>query len=337
MMTPEDAWLQRLAAEDVTDWRVVSYNYRFERRHDILTGSTRETFVEALLRNRLEYELPGEPSTAYLEYQDTIFRNRGLWTLGRKVSFERPLVMVKHGAIVFREHWSFLSGLPDVPDDSTILSTLGGPSSGRTESPDGRRLRLGAAIRDRLLAPGTWREQINTSFRAGSLGELTADAIYSADSYGRYHDSMVTEGYVPIWWVTSADALAEVFADGTAGPMSRAVKAAVALGLRKTRLGPYYVVQIPPDGLVEHDVYKPTVLSYGCPHNFCAVVTHADPGVTARLGDGEPGLVEAVVVPIDTLRDGIPRPWPRLEYLGPITDKDKVPKVSTARIRERLA
>lgn len=341
-MTPKQAaererrWLKRLALEDAAVGRVVWHNYRFECAHVILTGPTRRAFMEIMARVKNSYLVPDEPS-AFLLYKDTIRQDRALWMGGERVSVPRPLVMVKHGEIVYRECWSFLSGLPDDPDDMTIRSALGGESSGQDgPSRDAMRLRTAAAIQRRLREPGPWREHVNAELVAAGLSALTDQEAGSVDSHRRYHDHMVMGGYIPIWWVTARAALSAALDDPNIGPdMPRGARAAVALGLSGARRGPYYSVEIPKDDAVEYDVRKPTTLSGGYPDNFCAVATAQHPGATARLDDGEVGLVEAVMAPIAPFRDGAPVAWPPLDYLGPISEP--VPLAKTTRIRQRLS
>lgn len=333
----EDEWIRSLRQEDSRNDYVVSYNYEFERRHDILSEDMRAKFLETQAATQADNLLSGSPSAYELFLKDTIRRDRTFWTAGEPVNVDRPLVMVKHGRTIYFEKWSFLSGLPENPDDDTVMSALdSGSTVEKAESANHRRLRTGAAVDGRLweaIEHDPVRKMINDDLIAAGQSALLPEEAGSRDSYGRYHDGMATDGYIPIWWVTISSplhaAIDEAVEDG-----SEAVTAAKMLGLSFARPGPYYIVTLPNVSGIEVVTFKPTVLSGGFPENYCAVITRIDPGKTARLGDGELGLLEAVMAPISPSQNGQTDWWPALYRLGQI--RESVPSANTGRLKQRL-
>jgi hypothetical protein len=340
-MTPdatdsEQAWLDGQQADDSSNGCVISFNYAFERHHLILDDVTRAKFIatQALVHS----SVPGDELTAYERYKETIAREQSLWSAGAEVTVERPLVMVKHGRTIYREQWSFVSALPEDPDDVTVTSAVGGGGIGMSESREHRALRLGTVIETHLWeGPGgdPVRARINAALISAGLGELALEEAGSWNSYKQYHDGTVTVGYTPIWWVTNAAELkSELRRLEKTGGYNGAMAAVESLGLSGATEGPYYVVEVPSGDNISPGVHKPTVLCGGYPDNFCAVSPRDVPGKTARLKTGDIGLIEAVMIPVRPPRDRILDAWPAPEYLGTIGVS--IPIANTARIKERL-
>ena len=327
----ESDWLNQLSLEDRLNNYVISDNYRFEFHHEILSESIRDKYNRA--QRDVEREIaPLTPSALQL-YFNAIIRDRVFWTAGSHVSLEQPLMMIKDGRTIYREQWSFLSGLPREPDSSKIeLALESGTGAGGDDSPEHLSLRRGAAV-DYSLSQGLQdariREQINQDLADCHIGELRPDEAKTWDSYAAYQNSMVKGGYIPIWWVTTqADLQREL--SGANNEEALAEVAIEALGLSKADPGVYYAVELPDGGSDAHNICKPTILSGGIPFNQCAVLTHMDPGKTVRLGTGEAGLPEAVMCPLDPSSA-----WPGLRRLGAMAGLPRASNV--VRIKERLA
>src|SRR5262249_4250858 len=158
---------------------------------------------------------------------------------------------------------------------------------------------------------------------------LKADDAKKWDSHSNYQNSMVQDGYIPIWWVTSQAALQAELSSASSKDAWAEV-AVAALGLNHAKPGVYYAGELPSNESGEDDLHKPTILSGGFPNNSAAVLPRTDPGRTARLESGEPGLPEAVIPPLNPSSN-----WPALVRLGPIGRPS--PDANTDRVKQRLA
>lgn len=334
----ESQWLSELRAEESATEYVVSFNYDFERHHLILSEQTRVRYMEAQQAVRSGFRTSYVPSP-YESYRDSIARDPEFWLSGEVVSISHPLVMVKHGKTLYSEQWSFLSGLPEDPDPISMVSALGGLSDGAIESSEATSFRRAADVSHSLWGKfhidSSFRDRISKDFVMAGFGEIRAQQAGKWDSYRQFQSRMVTDGYIPVWWVTPKDTFLNELALAKGSNDEHAYIAAVALGLSNTAPGLYYAVELPDNGTGWHIVHKPTTLSGGFPDNYCAVQPRNQAGATARLGDGEEGLSEAVMAPLPPKRGDVPTTWPPFIPLG-LLRNDTLPKPNAIRIKQRL-